>query len=406
MTSSIENTKKYDLGSFEFYQDPYNTYRKLLCGSPYYWSDENSCWFISKYRDITNCLLDKRFSADRISGFKSQLPVGMQEYLKPLMECLEKWVLFLNPPQHATLRRKINIAFSSKKIAQMELYIDRLTSKFIDKISYSNDVDIVRDFAYPIPACIIATMLGVPESDIQKIKSCTDSLVRYFNQYNNSEVLDAARNSIIEITDYLKFTISKQKEFPQDNLMGSLIGLQSEDRFFTDSHLIANCVALLFAGHETTTNAIGNTVYLIIKNNMLSNTCQYNSLNWSGLVSESLRLETPVQRISRQATENIKIGSRFIQAGQQVFFLLGAANRDPDIFNDPDLLDCNRKEPNLAFGHGPHYCSGMNMAKFVTECTVRELFKKLGPLSLKQPILVWRKDVSVRALCSLPVQLQ
>ncbi|TVP65144.1 MAG: cytochrome P450 [Nodularia sp. (in: Bacteria)] len=394
---------RYNLTSPEVLANPYPTYRRILLEDPVYWSDCFGGWYLMRYQDVAAAMQDKRISAKRPPI--SKLPELEQQNILPLLETLSKWILFCDPPEHTRLRVLFNKAFTPSIIGSMAERIQVLVDELIDGVYERGHIDIIHDLAYPMPAIVIAQMLGANSEDSEQFKKWSDDLARFFGMFRmNPEILTTAQQSILEMTEYFRHILEKRRHTPQNDLISSLIFAQEKGNSLDDDELLSNCVFLTFAGHETTTNLIANGLLALLRNPSQMQKLKDDPSLIKTAVEECLRYDSPVQRQARIALSDLEINGKKISQGQRLFLLIGAANRDPEEFLDPDKLDITRPEnPHLAFGKGTHFCLGASLGRLEAQIAINTIVRRLSNLRLNTDKIEWHENPSLRGMKSMPV---
>lgn len=400
--SNLEQDR-YNLSAPEVLENPYPTYRRILLEDPVYWSDFFGGWYLMRYKDVAAAMQDKRISSKRPPI--SKIPESEQQKILPLLETLSKWILFCDPPEHTRLRPLFNKAFTPSIIGSMAEQIQTLVDELIDGVYERGNMNIIHDLAYPMPAIVIAQMLGAKSEDREQFKKWSNDLARFFGMFRmKPEILTTAQQSIIEMTEYFRRILEERRQNPQDDLMSSLIFAQEKGNSLNDDEILSNCVFLTFAGHETTTNLIANGLLALLKNPSQMQKLKDDPSLITTTVEEFLRYDSPVQRQARIAVTDLEIDGKQISQGQRLFLVIGAANRDPEQFLDPDKLDITRSEnPHLAFGKGTHFCLGASLGRLEAQIAIDTIVRRLSNLHLDTDRIEWHQNPSLRGMKSMPV---
>ncbi|MHC0064767.1 cytochrome P450 [Nostoc sp. UIC 10890] len=400
--SNLEQDR-YNLSAQEVLDNPYPTYRRILLEDPVYWSDFFGGWYLMRYKDVAAAMQDKRISSKRPPI--SKIPESEQQKILPLLETLSKWILFCDPPEHTRLRPLFNKAFTPSIIGSMAEQIQTLVDELIDGVYERGNMNIIHDLAYPMPAIVIAQMLGAKSEDREQFKKWSNDLARFFGMFRmKPEILTTAQQSIIEMTEYFRRILEERRQNPQDDLMSSLIFAQEKGNSLNDDEILSNCVFLTFAGHETTTNLIANGLLALLKNPSQMQKLKDDPSLITTTVEEFLRYDSPVQRQARIAVTDLEIDGKQISQGQRLFLVIGAANRDPEQFLDPDKLDITRSEnPHLAFGKGTHFCLGASLGRLEAQIAIDTIVRRLSNLHLDTDRIEWHQNPSLRGMKSMPV---
>jgi cytochrome P450 len=264
----------------------------------------------------------------------------------------------------------------------------------------------MQDFAYPLPAMVIAEMLGVPTSDRDLLKAWSQKMATFFSLTKKGDpaVIESMAQTLLELTDYLREIVRQRRQVPQDDMISNLLAADEEGNILTEEELLSNCVLMLFAGHETTMNLIGNGLLALQRHPEQYEKLKRNPALGAMAVEELLRYDSPVQFLARVAMADLAFGGKQIRAGERITFALGAANRDPAQFSAPDKLELSRqKNKHLTFGYGTHFCLGASLARLEAEIAFNTLLRRLPRLQLATETVTWRSGFQLRGLTSLPV---
>ncbi len=383
-----------------YLDDPYPQLHALRAHSPVYlspWGD----WYLTRFDDVTAVLTDKRFRRQSPSGAN---PIsGAAREPTAIDRMLSRWMVFIDPPAHTRLRRLVGKAFTPKLVAAMRGDIRRIADQLLDEALEQVGFDVIADFAYPLPVIVVSRILGVPAADYGKLKDWSGQLTRALDS-GDPEELASGIPATEEMTAYMADLIAARRRVPRDDLISAMLAGSAGDEALTEEELLANCVFLLWAGHETTKNLIGNGSLCLIRNpGELARLLDAPAL-MAKAVDEFLRLESPIQKIGRWTAEAVELGGAFIPAGQYVVSLFGAANRDPQQYAEPDRLDVGRGAGHgVAFGKGIHHCLGYGLAMLEGEVAFAALLERITAMELQDPVPRWQANTSIRGLEALPV---
>jgi cytochrome P450 len=388
----------------EFYQDPYPIFAKLRSESPVFWSEKGEYWLVTNYEFAREILGDLHFE----KGARRFKALDMLAKLIPNKEMLcfrQKSMLNQNPPDHTRLRSLVNKAFTPSMIAKMRSHIQAIADELLDKIESKKEFDLVADFSFPLPATVIAEMLGVPAQDRDRFKGWSHALVGVLEP--NPHVMNVAKtiHAYNELTDYLKPLVEERRKEKREDLISALVESEEEGNRLTEAELLSNTVLLLIAGHETTTNLIGNGILALLRNPEQMDALRQQPDLMPGAVLEFLRYDSPVQMVRRIADCELEIGEQKVMPEQNVIVALGAANRDPSMFAEPDKLDIARANAgkHVAFGHGIHHCLGSSLAETEAQIAIGTMLKRMPNFKLKTEKLEYKEPFSLRGLKSLPL---
>lgn len=405
-----ESALDQSLPSPEFFRDPYPYYHRLRDEHPIHWSDVWNGWILTRYDDVVTALRDthRLSNVGRIDRFLRQLPQLSNETVEPLKNHFCRAITHLDPPDHTRLRSLIKDVFTGQLVHSMRPRIQALVNELLAAIatSGSHRADLIRDFAYPLPATVIGEMLGVPPEDRDQYKKWSDDIgVGLFGTGQATLAnVELARQSLLELTDYLRFLVNQRRQHPQHDLISMFMEVERHGDRLSEAELFSTCVTLLLAGHGTTTNLIGNGLLALLRH---PDQLEYLRMTPDAIattIEELLRYDSPLQRIWRIATENVEINGAKINKGQIVHAILGAANRDPAEFPNPDQLDLKRRRNrHVSFGNGIHLCFGAPLARLQGAIAINTIVKNFPLLKLEEDALVWEVNIFHRGLKSLPV---
>jgi cytochrome P450 len=381
----------------EFLQNPYPTYRQLREEAPIFWSEKSKYWLITRYEDVHSILKDMSYEK-QLQRWKQVNPmVKMLPEVSKLIDTRSKWMLNMNPPDHTRLRGLVNRAFTPKMVSAMRPHIEEIANYLIERIKDKEKFDLVEEFAFPLPVVVIAEMLGVPREDREKFKTWSHALVDTLEPTPNIDKMKKANKATEELYEYLRPLIAERRRDPKEDLISALAAAEEEGKTLSEDELLANCVLILVAGHETTVNLIGNAVRTLLQHPDQLALLKGNPDLIGGAISEVLRFESPVQSTRRLAGETMDLNGTTIKEGDMLVLLLGAANRDPAQFENPDVFDIQRDaKKHMAYGHGIHHCLGSSLADAEGQIAVGTLFKRLPDLRLVDQNIEIRTPFALR----------
>jgi cytochrome P450 len=391
----------------EFRKNPYPIYERLLAEDPVQVSPLGGL-ILSRYADCTALLRDPRVSSDfrKSDNFRQQALDQGLDYDTLLEE--NRSFLFLDPPDHTRLRGLVNKAFTPKVVEGLKPRIADIVDGLITEALGHGEIDVMEDFAYPLPVAIICGMLGVPVEDNVRFREWTKEAARSLDP---DELLSPAEQAARQATfdafsAYFEELITKRRAHPKDDLISALIAAEDEGSKLTHEELVSTCILILIAGHETTVNLIGNGTLQLLRHPDRLALLRQNPELLKSAVEELLRFDPPVQLTGRLALEDIPIGDRVLRKGQQATLLIGAANRDPAQFPEPQQLDITRSENrHIAFGMGIHFCLGAPLARVEGQQAIGELVARTSALELMVDDPPYKENLVLRGLAALPVRL-
>ena len=360
-------------------------------------------WMLTRYRDVHSVLRDPRFSVERLRAplMRDNLD-RMPEFLRQSATGMRS-MLIMDPPDHTRVRKLVNKAFTPKRIAALRGHIEAIVRELADEAQAKGTFDLIHDVAEPLPAIVIAELLGVPVEDHRRFRQWSSAMINGFAS-PSAEARATGTEAARQIFDYLADIIAARRRAPREDLISAMIAAQEERDALTDAELLATGNLLLLAGHETTTNLIGNgTLALLREPDQWKRLCNERALLPTA-IEELLRYDGPVQATVRVALEDVAIDDQVIPEGSLVLVSIGSANHDPDVFEDPDRLDLARDpNPHLTFGFGTHFCLGAPLARLEAQLAFDALTKRFPGLSLVEDRPVYRANPVLRGLTSLDV---
>ncbi len=393
-----------DLFTSEVLADPYPLYKKLRSREPVRWNPFLQHWLITRYEDVTTCFENLGISHQPEYFYIRPLTEEEQAAKDKVTEFFAKWVILTDPPEHTRLRSLLYKALSPK-IEPMRDRIQIITNELLDVVQSQGKMDIVSDFAYPLPVRVIAALLGVPGEQQSQFQHLCETLSSFLSIINPAPgELENVAHAVTEIKTLLEVLITQRRDNPQDDLMSALVHTEEGGQLLTDEEIIATCVQLFFAGHETTANVIGNGAIAFLTHPEQLQKLQQHPELITNAVEEILRYNTSGQWFHLKAKDDIKLGDKLIPAGQRILAGIGAANHDPECYENPDLFEIERQSPSgLYFGKGIHRCLGSNLARMEIGIAIATMFGRMPEMQLATNALEWRKNFVFRGLTALPV---
>jgi cytochrome P450 len=386
----------------DFYQNPYPVFKRLREEAPVLWSEKGGYWLVTRYADAHSIISDNHFEKGQ-PRWKSLDMFAKLFQGSELAQFRATSMLNQNPPDHTRTRSLVNKAFTPKMISQMRGHVTDIANQLLDDVQNKGKMDLVADFAYPLPAIVIAEMLGVPAEDRNKFKDWSHDITAVLEPAPNLFNIGTTMKGYNHLTGYLKPLIESRRKERKDDLISALVDAEEEGSKLTEHEVLSNVVLLFMAGHETTANLIGNGTLALLRNPAALNELKEKPELLPTAVDEFLRYDGPVQMVRRIAGEDWEIGGMQIKQGQSVFILPGAANRDSDEFGaDSEELNIHRT-PNrhIAFGHGIHHCLGAALARLEGEIALGLLLKRMPNLKLATQNPEYKQPFTLRGVKEL-----
>ncbi|MGC2530456.1 MAG: cytochrome P450 [Candidatus Acidiferrum sp.] len=394
--------------SDEILQDPYPTYARMHEEGPLHYLDVGgkwAVWSIFSHAECSSIAKDPRLSAKRAQQMLLLLPVGSQAEFSELARMLGLWLIFMDPPEHTRLRKLLNKGFSPAAVEGLRPQVEAIVDGMLKPLKHGTEVELMREFANAMPVRIISEMLGVPQELHDTFVNWSRAIAVFRGSPDRTvEQARAAQDALIELTDFFRKTVAERRRNKGSDLISLLIDIEEEGEVLTEEELYAQCIALLFAGHETTRNLIGNGMYTLLQHPQATAELREKPEMIRTAVEEILRYESPVQFTARVLKEDIEVCGQRIPKKWSILCMLGAANRDPKQFKEPNQLNLKRlNNQHLAFSAGPHFCIGSQLARLEGQVAILNLLQRFPEMKLAGPRPEWAATFGFRGLKSLPV---
>jgi cytochrome P450 len=379
----------------EFHANPYPFYHRLRAADPVH-RTPMGLWVLTRYDDVVSVLKDPRFGRE---GFDQMLANVYGEGARSM--------LFRDPPDHIRLRGLVSQAFTPRVIDRMRSHIQDIVDRLLDSVQTANAIDVITDLAYPLPVTVICQMLGIPTDAHSGIRQWSADLARSVDAIGmptDEDVVTRGRAAQQAMLDYFRDLIPERRRTPGDDLLSLLIAVEEQGDRLSEGELLITCILLFVAGHETTVNLIGNGLLALLNHPEELAKLRADLTLLPGAVEELLRYDSPVQRTARISDTDVELDGRKIPKGSLVITAIGAANRDPAHFPDPDRLDIRRRDNrHVAFGFGIHFCLGAPLARLEGQIALDTLLRRMPGLRLATSVPEWRESSTLRGLKTLPV---
>ena len=396
----------FDPLSPDFIANPYPVYERLRAESPVFWHEPGRMWFFTTYADVFSLLRDRRFGRS-IMHVMSREELGLppvRDDLKPFRKLGDNSMFDKEPPEHTRLKSLVHKVFTPRRVEQLRGRLQLLTDDLLDKVEARGRMDLLEDFATPLPVTVIAELLGVPEADRHKLRPWSQNIVAMYELDHTPEQERAAVQAAVEFSDYLRYLARKRRENPTGDLITALALVEEEGDRLTEDELISTCVLLLNAGHEATVNVIGNGMLALLHHPAQWQMLRDNPALVPQAVEEMMRYDTPLQLFRRWVLEDLTYQGIELKQGTEVALMFGSANRDPAVFANPATFDITRQEnPHISFGGGVHYCLGAPLARLELQIAIHTLITRFPRLCIDGPDPEYRPAYVIRGLKSFPV---
>ncbi|MFM8609425.1 MAG: cytochrome P450 [Burkholderiaceae bacterium] len=388
--------------------DPYPLFVRMREEDPCHWSPRLRAWVLTRYDDVKRVCLDKDLlSSNRLKPFFAAMPPPEAERIAHIIRYLSLWMVFTDPPDHTRLRRLTSKVFSAKAMQAMRPQVQDISRWLIDRIADRDEFDFIADYAGPLPCLVIMAMLGVPREHLAQVKRMSDDMALFVGSSRvAAEKYDTAEAATQEMAAYFRDLIEKRRRQPSTDLLSELVHLRDGDDRLNDDELVATCILMLFAGHETTTNHIANGMRALMRFPGELRRLQQDPTLAPAAVEELLRYDGPQGAQVRIVAQPHVLHGKQLEVGQRMFIMLNAANRDPRAYPDPDRLDLLRDGvPHLTFGFGQHICLGFPLARTEGEVAFPMVLERWRDIELVGDEPEWINSLVFRGMHRMPVRV-
>ena len=385
--------------------DPYPLYERLRREDPVHWDPYLHAWVVTRYADVVTVLHD--FSAARTPSPEQLSAIGLSK-LTPLARVMVKQMLFLDPPSHTRIRGLAACAFTPARVSALKNRIQQLADELLDKVASSGRMDVLADFAEPLPAIVTSELFGVPTEFALQLKTWSAKFAEMLGNFqHNPDRIPSMLDTIENLTEFFRKAVEDQRKKPCPGLVHSLVKAELEGDRLTEEEIIANCIITLVGGLETTTNLIGNGMLTLLSHPDEMRRLRSDPALIVPAVEELLRFESPSQHTARLAPSDLQLGGKAIRKRQAVIAVMGAGNRDPERFPDPNRLDLARQDNrHLAFGWAAHFCFGAPLARLEGQVAFATLLNRFPNITLEPNPIIWRENLGLRGLKALHITWQ
>lgn len=389
--------------------DPFPLYQRMRDEDPAHWSPLLKAWVLTRYDDVKRACLDTAgMSSDRLRPFFATLPSAEAARVADLMRYLTLWMVFRDPPEHTRLRRLAAKVFNVRSINALRPDVEAITRWLIEALDGRDEFDFIAEFAGPLPALVIMHMLGVPRGELARLKRLSDEMALFIGSARDSpDKYPRAEAATAEMAALFRELIVTRRQKPQRDLLTELVHVEDAGERLTDDELVATCVLLLFAGHETTTHHIANGLRALLAFPGELQRLRANPALAAAAVEELLRYDGPIGAQVRIVQVAHTLHGKTLKPGERVFLLMNAANRDPRAYDEPDRLELQRHGvPHLAFGYGAHLCLGFPLARLEGQIALPALLARWRHLEIAVPRLEWIDSMVLRGMKAMPVRVR
>jgi pimeloyl-[acyl-carrier protein] synthase len=381
---------------------PHTLYQAMRSHDPVHWDPYMHAWVVTSYPEVITVLTN--YSSDRTPPLDYLDRLGLS-FMKPFAEMMLQQMLFMDAPMHSRLRGLCSVAFTPRKVEQLRSVIQHIADELIDKVIAAGHLDVMEDFANPLPAIVTAKLMGVPVEDHRQLtKWVIDIAEVHGNFQHHPDRVKEIIQSLQDLKGYVAVRMDELRKRPNDGLIYSLMTAEMDGQRLSDEEVIATTIVTVIGGHETTTNLIASGLLALLRSPESLEQLRSRPEIAASAVEELLRYESPVQHTARIAPAEMELGGKTIAKGAKVVAVLAAANRDPSRFPEPDRLDLLRPDNrHLAFGWGAHFCFGAPLTRMEGEIAFNTLLRRLSALRLLDQTLEWRDNAGLRGLTALNV---
>lgn len=390
-----------------FLADPFPVYERLRDQDPAHWSPRLKSWVLTRYDDVKQACLDADMSSDRLRPFFASLPAAEAQRITDIVRYLSLWMVFRDPPDHTRLRRLAGKVFNVRSMHAMRERAAGLCAWLLERIGERREFDFIGEFAGPLPALVIMDMLGVPRDELARVKRMSDDMALFIGSSRTSrEKYDIAESATREMAGFFRELIAVRRASPGGDLLSALACVEDDSDRLTEDELLATCILLLFAGHETTTNHIANALLALIRAPDQMQALRHEPGLAAAAVEELLRYDGPSGAQVRIVRVEHALHGKRLTPGDRVFLMLNAANRDPRAFPDPDRLDLRREGvAHLSFGFGTHICLGFPLARMEGQISLPAVLQRWRSIELATDRLEWINSMVFRGMKAMPVRV-
>lgn len=389
--------------------DPHSVFAQLREHAPVWWSAPLRAWLVTRYEDVSKAFQNRALSSDRVRPLLAARRTEQSAATNRVQELLSQWMVVSDPPEHTRLRRLAAGAFKQQRIAELADVIQRRVDDLLDGYLAGRHSDLIEHVAYPLPAIVIAELLGAPPEDRDRFRYWSDELALVAfgaGGQARAERHERALSGLEDMFAYISELADRRRREPGADMLSALIAGDGSGEQLTADELVAMCALLLFAGHETTTNSIANGIVTLLEHPDQLAMLRSEPDLIAPAVEELLRYEGPIKVVNRWVTADTEIHGRTVRSGERVYLCLASANRDTARFDAPDVLDLRRSpNPHIAFGKGVHACIGAQLARMETRIAITSIVQRL-PTVRRTGDLMWKESLAARSLHELPLSYE
>ena len=391
----------------EVLADPFPLYARMRDEDPVHWCAPLKAWIVTRYDDVRAICLDPAMSSDRLRPFFSKLPSAEVERIAELIRYLTLWMVFRDPPDHTRLRRLASKVFHVRSMHALRPNIEALTGWLLERTGEREAIDFIDDFAGPLPGLVIMDMLGVPREELATVKRLSDEMALFIGSARQSaEKYARAEAATREMAELFRDLIAERRAEARDDLLSELVCLEDEGDRLSEDELVATCILLLFAGHETTTHHLANGLLALLRFPAEAQRLRREPRLAPAAVEELLRYDGPIGAQVRIVQRAHELHGKTLKQGDRVFILMNSANRDPRAYPDPDTVQLDRNGPaHLTFGFGAHICLGFPLARLEGQVALPAVLQRWRKIELATDRLEWIDSMVLRGVKAMPLRV-
>jgi hypothetical protein len=393
----------YHLLDPEVLANPYPLYERLRSEDPVHWDPYLHAWVVTRYADVATVF--QRMSAARTPSPARLAELGLEQ-LGPIAKVMVRQMLFLDAPEHSRVRGLAAAAFTPRRVERLRAHIQDISDRLVGSVIRSGRMEVMADIANPLPAIVTAEMFGIPTDDHVMLKDWSQDFAEMLGNFqHNPGRTSRVLASVEAMTTYFSKAVRRQPTQPTDGLINALTTAEVDGDRLTEEEVVANLIVTMVGGQETTTNLIGNGILTLLRNPEQMERLRRDLSLMPSAVEELLRYESPSQHTARLAPADLELGGKAIKKRDAVIAVMGAANRDPERFPDPDRLDIGRQDNrHMAFAWASHFCFGAPLARIEGQIVLTTLLQRMPEMQLTSAPINWRANLGLRGLTALPVE--
>lgn len=383
--------------------NPWPKLKAVQDADPVFWSDLQRAWFVSRHEDVKAGMMDRRLSADRVTFLFGALPDELKKKYEPILFYFPQWVVLMDAPKHTRVRKLLLQGFTKPIIDGLGDFTQKIVDELLDEVEAKGTVEYVTEYAFKLPAYVIMHMLGVPRHMYDEFKVWSLDMAGLIGAPEPSlELMDKALNAVNDMNVAFGKLIAERRTNPQDDMLTALVHAADADDKLSEDELLASCQVLMFAGHETTINMLGNGLLELIRNREQWELLRDHPEIAPSAVEDLLRHNNVVGSLVREALEDFEWHGKQIKKGDVVYLMAYAANRDPRVYDDPDTLDFKRNNRfPLSFGPGIHFCLGNQLARMELQKSFTAIVDRFDRVDILDDELDWNSSIVLRGMNSL-----